>query len=157
MICCRTSEFMTCTGISIGIRAGILFCLWMRSEGRYFLVHEQGRRLLLKSCLDLKKFIWLCEWSLEVEDGLFWCCSLVVSCSCVRFDLFSNLWYFGVTWSMMLGLICDTWRFWGVFWFPFRCIYIWWKTPGVCWGCNPLFSSEGGVSQGVVILEEKFN
>ena len=32
----------------------------------------------------------------------------LLCCSCARFDLFSNLWYFGVTWSMMLGLICDT-------------------------------------------------
>ena len=39
--------------------------------GRILSSHGQGRRFLLKSCLNLEKFIWLCEWSLEVEDGLF--------------------------------------------------------------------------------------
>ena len=38
-----------------------------------------------------------------------WCfVEELLCCGCVRFDLFSNLWYFGVTWIMMLGLISDT-------------------------------------------------
>ena len=90
--------------------------------GKILSGHGQGWRFVLKSCLNLKKFVWLWEWSLEVEDGLFvagssmflevWCFDEeLLCCSCDRFVLFSNLWYLGVTWSIVLGLICDTWRF----------------------------------------------
>ena len=47
-------------------------CLFLDEiHGGYFLVYMKGRRFLLKSCLNLDKFILLVEWSLEVEDGLF--------------------------------------------------------------------------------------
>ena len=127
MTCYGTSGFWY-TRISIGIKAVILFCLWMRSEGRYFLVHEQGRRFILKSCLNVVGSYFCLNGPLKWRmDYLFWsrllCCHLDCG-ACVQGN------------QAMPGGCMRSFFYYSLF----RCI--WWKTPdySLCplWRCRTL-------------------
>ena len=127
--------------------------------GKVLSGYGQGRRFLLKRCLNLEKFICLWEWSLEVEDGLFvtdsgmfWRLGVfdeeLMCCSCARFDLFSNLWFFWCHLEYDVGT--DMWhlKILRSFVDVFRCIIsdvsLFWNI----WDMHYIFISSAGLSYG---------